>query len=151
GSTPPARRCGGSSPPRLFDDDLPLHERVDLAVVGEGAALAELDEDALARLDPFSVEDPALGRRVFGVAGVDEGDAGAALHLHRRRLEGEADDRDALAAAGGGGAGGAAAAGQEPEEREAEAEREDRSSVAKQRGRHDLRYGWGKARVQTRA
>ena len=47
-----------------MDDDLAVHEGVDLAVVGEGPLLVEADRDRLAGLDVAGVEAAPAGRRV---------------------------------------------------------------------------------------
>src|SRR6185503_85579 len=87
-AAPPARGWGRPSPPRLFDDDLALHEGVNLAVEGEGALLVELDRLRRPRGDVPGVE-AASGRGVGGALGrIGKADAGAALYVQRSGLEG---------------------------------------------------------------
>src|SRR6266516_13785 len=87
------------------DDDLAVHEGMDLAVVAEGPPLFEAHGGRVARLDAAGVEDPPVGRGMRDARRVGEDDPGALRDLQRAGVELEVVDDDRLGTARGRGAG----------------------------------------------
>src|SRR4051794_19424271 len=123
------------------DDDLAVHEGVDLAVVAEGALLLEADRDRVAGLDPVGVESAVLGGRVGHLRRVGEDDLGAAGDVQRLRMELEVVDDHLYAVLGGAAP---RRCGSCLDDGEGEGKRE-----AREKSLHGLSYGKAPAEVQS--